>query len=171
MVKLKSLVLENDVKRLASMLGFKEFAVKKFIDKYKDLDADDLIDVIEASKDRRRSSLMVMAAMNHNRRALKQLDNLARRYIELFGYNSDNFYSDINSSGIIQVPTNPYISLSDKTIEKIDENVVKLNKWAIINALKILKKNKNIMIDLANELITNREVSKLYLDKYNITYY
>lgn len=102
---------------------------------------------------------------------LKQLDNLARRYIELFGYNSDNFYSDINSSGIIQVPTNPYISLSDKTIEKIDENVVKLNKWAIINALKILKKNKNIMIDLANELITNREVSKLYLDKYNITYY
>ena len=75
-LKQEALNENQDVKKLASMLGFKEFAVKKFIDKYKDLEADDLIDVIEASRDRRRSSLMVMAAMNHNRKALRQLDDL-----------------------------------------------------------------------------------------------
>ena len=43
-LKQEDLNENQDVKKLASMLGFKEFAVKKFIDKYKDLEADDLIE-------------------------------------------------------------------------------------------------------------------------------
>ena len=66
---------DPDVKEVASLLGKSANDVQKFVNKYKDLDADDLIDVIEAG-DRRRSSLMIMAAMNGNRRALKELDKL-----------------------------------------------------------------------------------------------
>ena len=66
---------DKDVKEVASLLGKSANDVQKFVNKYKDLDADDLIDVIEAGN-RRRSSLMIMAAMNGNRRALKELDKL-----------------------------------------------------------------------------------------------
>jgi hypothetical protein len=66
---------DKDVKKVASLLGKSANDVQKFVNKYKDLDADDLIDVIEAGN-RRRSSLMIMAAINGNRRALKELDKL-----------------------------------------------------------------------------------------------
>ena len=66
---------DKDVKEVASLLGKSANDVQKFVNKYKDLDADDLIDVIEAG-DRRRSSLMIMAAMNNNSKALRQLDKL-----------------------------------------------------------------------------------------------
>jgi len=66
---------DPDVKEVASLLGKSANDVQKFVNKYKDLDADDLIDVIEAGN-RRRSSLMIMAAINGNRRALKELDKL-----------------------------------------------------------------------------------------------
>ena len=66
---------DPDVKEVASLLGKSANDVQKFVNKYKDLDADDLIDVIEAG-DRRRSSLMIMAAMNNNSEALRQLDKL-----------------------------------------------------------------------------------------------
>ena len=65
---------ENDLNDVSKMLGKSSSDVNKFLKKYK-LDADDLLDVIEAG-DRRRSSLMIMAAMKGNRRALRQLDNL-----------------------------------------------------------------------------------------------
>ena len=39
-------------------------------------EADDLLDALEASRDRRRTALMIMAAMKGNRKALRQLDNM-----------------------------------------------------------------------------------------------
>ena len=65
---------ENDLSKVSSILGKSSADVNKFLKKHK-LDADDLLDVIEAG-DRRRSSLMIIAAMNGRRRALKQLDDL-----------------------------------------------------------------------------------------------
>ena len=65
---------ENDLNKVSSILGKSSSDVNKFLKKYK-LDADDLLDVIEAG-DRRRSSLMIIAAMSGRRRALKQLDDL-----------------------------------------------------------------------------------------------
>ena len=65
---------ENDLNKVSSILGKSSGDVNKFLKKHK-LDADDLLDVIEAG-DRRRSSLMIMAAMKGNRRALRQLDDL-----------------------------------------------------------------------------------------------
>ena len=66
---------DKDVKAVAKALGKLPEKVAALVNKYRDLDADDLLDVIEAG-DRRRNSLMIMAAMNGNRRALKKLDDL-----------------------------------------------------------------------------------------------
>jgi hypothetical protein len=64
---------ENDLKKVSSMLGKSSSDINKFLKKY-DLDADDLLDVIETGG--RRYSLAIIAAMRGNRRALRQLDNL-----------------------------------------------------------------------------------------------
>jgi hypothetical protein len=64
----------RDTEKVAKILGKDINDVADFLKKYK-LDADDLLDVIEAG-DRRRSSLMIIAAMSGRRRALKQLDDL-----------------------------------------------------------------------------------------------
>ena len=64
----------RDTEKVAKILGKDINDVADFLKKHK-LDADDLLDVIEAG-DRRRSSLMIMAAMKGNRRALRQLDDL-----------------------------------------------------------------------------------------------
>ena len=66
---------DKDVKTVAAMIGKSPLDVRDFVNQY-DLDADDLIDVLDSGADRRRNALMVMAAMKGNRRALKQLDNL-----------------------------------------------------------------------------------------------
>ena len=65
---------ENDLNKVSSILGKSSSDVNKFLKKHK-LDADDLLDVIEAG-DRRRSSLMIIAAMNGRSKALRQLDDL-----------------------------------------------------------------------------------------------
>ena len=65
---------ENDLSKVSGILGKSSNDVNKFLKKHK-LDADDLLDVIEAG-DRRRSSLMIMAAMGGNSRALRKLDDL-----------------------------------------------------------------------------------------------
>ena len=65
---------ENDLNKVSGILGKSSNDVNKFLKKHK-LDADDLLDVIEAG-DRRRSSLMIIAAMNGRSKALRQLDNL-----------------------------------------------------------------------------------------------
>ena len=64
---------ENDLSKVSSILGKSSSDVDKFLKKY-DLDADDLLDVIETGG--RRYSLAIIAAMKGNRRALRQLDNL-----------------------------------------------------------------------------------------------
>ena len=66
---------DKDVKTVAAMIGKSPLDVRDFVNQY-DLDADDLIDVLDSGADRRRNALMVMAAMKGNRRALRQLDDL-----------------------------------------------------------------------------------------------
>ena len=73
-LKQEDLNENKDLLKVATTLGKRPSDVDKFLKKHK-LDADDLIDVIEAGN-RRRSSLMIMAAINGNRRALKELDKL-----------------------------------------------------------------------------------------------
>ena len=65
---------ENDLNKVSGILGKSSNDVNKFLKKHK-LDADDLLDVIAAG-DRRRSSLMIIAAMNGRSKALRQLDDL-----------------------------------------------------------------------------------------------
>ena len=65
---------ENDLNKVSGILGKSSNDVNKFLKKHK-LDADDLLDVIEAG-DRRRSSLMIIAAVNGRSKALRQLDDL-----------------------------------------------------------------------------------------------
>ena len=65
---------DKDVKAVAKALGKLPEKVAALVNKYRDLDADDLLDVIETGG--RRYSLAIIAAMKGNRRALKQLDDL-----------------------------------------------------------------------------------------------
>ena len=73
-MKQEDLNENKDLLKVATTLGKRPSDVDKFLKKHK-LDADDLLDVIEAG-DRRRSSLMIIAAMNGRSKALRQLDNL-----------------------------------------------------------------------------------------------
>ena len=65
---------DKDVKAVAKALDKLPEKVAALVNKYRDLDADDLLDVIETGG--RRYSLAIIAAMKGNRRALKQLDDL-----------------------------------------------------------------------------------------------
>ena len=71
---------DKDVKKVSSLLGKSPKDVAEFVNKYDGLDADDLLDVLDTARAEphhiRRYSLMVMAAMKGNRRALKGLDHL-----------------------------------------------------------------------------------------------
>ena len=67
---------ENDLNKVSKILGKSSSDVNKFLKKHVGLQADDLLDALEASRDRRRTALMIMAAMKGNRKALKQLDNM-----------------------------------------------------------------------------------------------
>ena len=67
---------ENDLNKVSKILGKTPSDVNKFLKKHVGLQADDLLDALEASRDRRRTALMIMAAMKGNRKALKQLDDM-----------------------------------------------------------------------------------------------
>ena len=67
---------ENDLNKVSKILGKSSSDVNKFLKKHVGLQADDLLDALEASRDRRRTALMIMAAMKGNRKALRQLDNM-----------------------------------------------------------------------------------------------
>ena len=71
---------DKDVKKVSSLLGKSPKDVAAFVNKYDGLDADDLLDVLDTARAEphhiRRYSLMVMAAIRGNRRALKGLDQL-----------------------------------------------------------------------------------------------
>ena len=73
-LKQEELNEDKDLLKVATRIGKRPSDVNKFLKKHK-LDADDLLDVIEAG-DRRRSSLMIIAAMNGRSKALRQLDDL-----------------------------------------------------------------------------------------------
>jgi hypothetical protein len=73
-MKQEELNEDKDLLKVATTLGKRPSDVDSFLKKHK-LDADDLLDVIEAG-DRRRSSLMIIAAMNGRSKALRQLDDL-----------------------------------------------------------------------------------------------
>ena len=73
-LKQENLNEDKDLLKVATTLGKRPSDVDKFLKKHK-LDADDLLDVLEAG-DRRRSSLMIIAAMNGRSKALRQLDDL-----------------------------------------------------------------------------------------------
>ena len=99
---------------------------------------------------------------------LKQADNLARNYIELFGIESiDN--SDFPK--MIQTPQTPYLTLSETTKTSIDNYVLILINFALNSALNILENNINIFNKLSNDLIIKRSVDINYLNKLNVTYY
>ena len=73
-LKQENLNEDKDLLKVGTTLGKRPSDVNSFLKKHK-LDADDLLDVIEAG-DRRRSSLMIIAAMNGRSKALRQLDDL-----------------------------------------------------------------------------------------------
>ena len=64
---------ENDISKLGKLINKPTNDIKKFVKNY-DVEADDLIDVIEAGG--RRYHLMVIAAIGGNQRALRKLDDL-----------------------------------------------------------------------------------------------
>ena len=69
---------DKDVKKVSSLLGKSPQKVAGFVNKYDGLDAEDLLDVLDAgsSSQRRRYSMAILAAMKGSRRALRDLDNL-----------------------------------------------------------------------------------------------
>ena len=96
---------------------------------------------------------------------LKQADNLARRYIELFGYDDGEF------TKTIQMPSNPYLSLSENTKSEIDENIIKLINFGLEKAIEIIEANLDTFNKLANDLINKRTVNIKYLNSLDVYYF
>ena len=99
---------------------------------------------------------------------LKQADNLARQYIQLFGIESmDN--SELPK--MIQNPNTPYLTLSETTKTNIDDYVLRLINFGLMSALNIIEHNIDNFNKLSNDLIVKRSVDIKYLNKLNVTYY
>ena len=96
---------------------------------------------------------------------LKQADNLARRYIELFGYDDGEF------TRMIQTPNSPYLSLSENTKSEIDENIIKLINFGLEKALIIIEANLEVFNKLATDLISKRSVTIKYLNNLDVDYF
>ena len=64
---------ENDISKLGKLINKSTKDIKQFVKDY-EVEADDLIDVIEAGG--RRYHLMVVAAVGGNQKALRKLDDL-----------------------------------------------------------------------------------------------
>jgi cell division protease FtsH len=98
---------------------------------------------------------------------LKQIDRLARQYIELFGIDGNNNIE----YPIIQSPNNGYTMLSDKTNRDIEKYVVKLTNMALKQAINIILSNYGSFVMIADELIKKREIDELYLSNIDVNYY
>jgi cell division protease FtsH len=98
---------------------------------------------------------------------LKQIDRLARQYIELFGIDGNNNIE----YPIIQSPNNGYTMLSDKTNRDIEKYVVKLTNMALKQAINIILSNYDSFVMIADELIKKREIDELYLSIIDVNYY
>ena len=96
---------------------------------------------------------------------LKQADNLARKYIELFGYDDGEF------TKTIQTPNSPYLSLSENTKSEIDENIIKLLNFGLEKAIIIIEANLETFNKLATDLISKRSVTIKYLNNLNVDYF
>jgi cell division protease FtsH len=96
---------------------------------------------------------------------LKQADNLARKYIELFGYDDGEF------TRTIQTPNSPYLSLSENTKSEIDENIIKLINFGLEKAITIIEANLDAFNKLARDLISERSVSIKYLNNLDVDYF
>ena len=94
---------------------------------------------------------------------LKQADNLARRYIELFGYPDGEL--------TIQPPNSPYLSLSENTKSEIDENIITLINFGLEKAIIIIEANLETFNKLATDLITKRSVDIKYLNNLDVDYF
>lgn len=97
---------------------------------------------------------------------LKQADNLARKYIELFGYDDGDFFPKT-----VQNPNNPYLSLSENTKSEIDENVSELINFALTKAVKIIENNLDTFNKLATDLILKKSVDLKYLNTLEVEYF
>ena len=97
---------------------------------------------------------------------LKQADNLARKYIELFGYNNGGFFSKT-----VQTPDTPYLSLSEDIKSEIDENVIELINFGLEKAIYIIEENLDSFNKLATDLLQNRSVDLKYLNELSVDYY
>lgn len=99
---------------------------------------------------------------------LKQADNLARSYIELFGIES---FDNSQMPKMVQNPNNPYLTLSETTKTEIDDYVLYLINFALNSALNILEANLDELNKLASDLIIKRSVDLKYLNQLNISYH
>ena len=84
---------------------------------------------------------------------LRQADNLARQYIQLFGIESAN---NIELPKTIQNPNTPYLTLSESTKTEIDESVSQLINYALKCAINILEANLQEFNKLASDLIVKK---------------
>jgi len=99
---------------------------------------------------------------------LKQADNLARQYIELFGIDSTN---NVELPKTIQNPNNPYLTLSEATKSDIDNYVSYLINYGLNSAINILDNNIDEFNRLANDLLVKKSVNLDYLSQLNVTYF
>ena len=99
---------------------------------------------------------------------LKQADNLARSYIELFGIES---FDNSQMPKMVQNPNNPYLTLSETTKTEIDDYVLYLINFALNSALNILEANLGDFNKLASDLVIKRSVDLKYLNQLNISYH
>ena len=99
---------------------------------------------------------------------LKQADNLARSYIELFGIES---FDNSQMPKMVQNPNNPYLTLSETTKTEIDDYVLYLINFALNSALNILEANLDEFNKLASDLVIKRSVDLKYLNQLNISYH
>ena len=95
---------------------------------------------------------------------LKQANNIARQYIQLFGIESFN-------SKMPQLPESPYTSISQDSLNNIDNEVDRLILEALDKAIKILDKNIEKFIELATKLSEEKSVDSKYLENLNIEYF
>ena len=103
---------------------------------------------------------------------LKQANNIARRYVSLFGL-SDNvgLYDGEDSSMPFlgrDLASNNKISEYTKT--QIDQEVEKLVQFAFETAVKIIERNKDQFEVIGNLLLEKKTIDKIELDQLPITY-
>ena len=149
MVKLKTLVMENDLKKVSKILGKSTNDISKFVKKH-GIFADDLLDVIEAGSDRRRNSLMILAAMKGNRKALKQLDNLLGFLPEQKFNERTTGFTDSGrgyQNKETQIQSVNAVKDASKKVGKLQQNVVG-------QFIKDIKQNKYDAMDLVRSVKT-----------------